>query len=79
LKENRDEYNFFYFEEEHGLGVLFKTTSTINNRVFQKNLARAKYRSGILKLKDLARHKFPALYSSLGELRGKVLKKLNKR
>jgi hypothetical protein len=79
LKEHSDKYKFFYFEEEHGLGVLSKTTSTISNRVFHKHLARAKYRSGVLKLKDLARHKFPALYSSLGELRGKVLKKLNKR
>jgi hypothetical protein len=78
LKDNKGGYKFFYFEEEHGLGVLLKTTSTIGNRVFNKHLVRARYRSVLPKFKDLAKHKFPSLYSSLRELRGKAVRKRDK-
>jgi hypothetical protein len=76
LKENRGEYKFFYSEEEHGLGVLLKTTSTSGNKIFNKHLRRARYRSVVPRLKNAAIDKFPALYSSLRELRAKVRRKV---
>lgn len=75
LKEHRGEYKFFYSEEEHGLGVLLKTTSKIGNKVFNKNLRRARYRSVVHRLKNVAMDKFPALYSSLRELRANARRK----
>jgi hypothetical protein len=71
LQENKGEYKFFYFEEEHGLGVLLKTQSAIANVTFNKYLLRAKWRLAASRLKDLVRHKFPAFYSSMKKLRTK--------
>jgi hypothetical protein len=76
LKENRGEYKFFYSEEEHGLGVLLKTTSTNGNKIFNKYLRRARYRSIVPRLKNVAMDKFPALYSSLRELRARARRKI---
>jgi hypothetical protein len=76
LKENRGEYKFFYSEEEHGLGVLLKTNSLTGNKIFNKHLRRARYRSVVPRLKNMAMSKFPALYSSLKELRDKVRRKV---
>jgi Methyltransferase domain len=78
LKENKDEFKFFYFEEEHGLGVLLKTRSSIANVTFHKYLLRAAFNKYLLgaaylsaagRLKNVVRQRFPALYSSLRELR----------
>jgi hypothetical protein len=79
LKENRGEYKFFSFDDEDGLGVLLKTRSKIGNTTFNKYLLIAQYRSFVNRLKEVARHKFPALYSSLKELRDKALRKFGKR
>jgi hypothetical protein len=79
LKESRGGYKFFYHEEEHGLGILLKTGSTIGNITFNKYLLKVKYFVFVRKLKDVARHKFPTLYSSLKELRNKTLRKLDMR
>jgi hypothetical protein len=76
LKEHRGKYKFYYFEEEHGLGVLLRTRSTIGTMTFNKYLIRAKCGSVLLRLKDLAKHKFPCLYSSVRELRDKILRRL---
>jgi hypothetical protein len=87
LKENRGEYKFFSFKEEHGLGVLLKTRSNIGNKAFNRYLLMALYRplvaklsrSFVARLKEVTRHKFPALHASLKELRDEALRKLGKR
>jgi hypothetical protein len=75
LKENGSQYKFFWCDEEHGLGVLLRTKNPIGNPIFLKHLLRAQYRSARNRLKGLARDKFPSIYSSLRELRGKTLRK----
>jgi hypothetical protein len=79
LKENRGIYKFYCFEEEHGLGVLLKTRSTIGTMTFNKYLIRAKCGSVLLRWKDVAKRKSPDLYSSVRELRDKCLRRLRKR
>jgi hypothetical protein len=76
LKENRGKYKFFRFEEEYGLGVLLKTVSTIANVTFNRYLLKAKSRIPLRRLKNVASHKFPALYSSLTDLRNRTRRAL---
>jgi len=65
FKERRGEYKFFHFEEEHGLGVLFRTEGMLGGSIFRKYLLKATYSRLLRRVRGVKRY-YHALKSPRG-------------
>jgi hypothetical protein len=62
VKDNRQTYDFFYFREKNGLGVLLKIDPYRENKVFRKYQIRARVSAIPTEIKNLIKRIMPRTF-----------------